>query len=173
MNDDPAQSSGSSYDEGTQTQNQSGQLPQAQPQQSVVSPSTDPVTTPSPVQPGANLPHKEQEPTISEHIRVSDASETQPEIQQELREYGVEVKTDEAKLELTREHQELGMSHSPHSTPVQSVVEPENKEAPEFPMTMLTAQEEAKKESVWHSLRWLAVYVLRQMKIKKIAGQTT
>lgn len=167
MNDDPAQSSNNSYGGGISNQNQPGQTNQTPQQQSSSSPHS---VTPQPSsQPVSHLPHKEQEP-ITEHVHVSDAAEIAPQLHQELKEYGVEARKDEAHLELTREQKNQGMTHSPSSQPVKPVVTDDQK--PEFPMNYQTAEEESKKSSVWSSLRWLATYVLRQMKIKKLAEET-
>lgn len=114
----------------------------------------------------SSAPHKEHAP-VTEHVRISDPVESQPEIEAELREAGVEAKHDEARLDLTREQQNAGVSHSPQTAPVNPHVE-----APkaEFPMQYEFATEESKKGSVWNSLRWLATLVVKQMKIKEGTG---
>lgn len=164
MNDDvTAQSSSSNHYDATQNQNQQGVTGQ-QPQQPV----SPPVKPAIPPQQPSVTPHKEFAP-VSEHMQVTDAVEAKPELHPEVKEHGVEVKTDEAHLELTREQQQAGVQHSPQSQPVKPVVNEEQK--PEFPLTYIQAETEAKKASVIDSLKWLAVYVLRQMKIKNLSEE--
>lgn len=166
MNDDStAQSSSSANQNGNISSDQNQQVTQTQSQQSAPS-VTSSVSQSS--QPIVAVPHKEHAP-VSEHVQVTDPVESRPELHQELKEHGVEVKTDEAHLELTREDQQF-IQHSPQSQGVKPVIEKEAK--PEFPLTYVQAETDIKKESVWNSIRWLAVSVLRQMKMKKLAGET-
>lgn len=101
---------------------------------------------------------KEHEPV--EHVRPSDPHEVQVEVSKELKEHGVEARQDEAKLELTREHYQTGMSHAPHA---QAVLDHTQGEKPEFPMTYTEIEENRKKPASF-SIRWLAEEILKAMK---------
>lgn len=104
------------------------------------------------------LANKEHAPV--EHVRPSDPLETVPEIPQEVKEHGIEARTDEAKLELTRAHSQTGLSHSPAS---QTVSDHLNGEKPEFPMTPVEVENNRKKSASF-SIRWFAEEVLKAMK---------
>lgn len=116
----------------------------------------------APKQPVSGLPNKEHAP-LSEHVQITDPIESQPEVDQELKEAGVDARQDEARLDITREQQMTGVNHAPYSSPVSPHIE---EPKAEFPMQYETAEEEIKKGSVWNSLRWLATLVVKQMKIK-------
>jgi len=155
MDDRSAQSSQKQYGDEQQTNgNQTNQqVPQSQPSAPVAS---------SPQQPVSSVPHKEHAP-LTEHVKVSDPVESQPELHAEVKEFGMDAKQDEAHLELTRQQQKLGMSHSPSSLPVTPHV---NEEKPEFSMT----DEEVTtnlKAPVWNPIRWFAT-LIRKEKDKKL-----
>jgi len=66
--------------------------------------------------PQAGSVAKEVERPVSSYVNESVTSETQPQVEQELKDIGVEARTD--KIELDKTHERIGIAHAPVDTPV-------------------------------------------------------
>ena len=102
---------------------------------------------------------KEVEPIVAKEplIRVS---EEELRLHPEVSEAGVETVTE--KPQLSEEHFKAGIEHAKESTPVKT----EPSENIKFPMTAQTANQIVKShKNIKDSILWLAIAVLRQLRI--------
>ncbi|MFH1186599.1 MAG: hypothetical protein V1697_00305 [Candidatus Levyibacteriota bacterium] len=118
-------------------------------------------SVPQQSQTSANVIHKETEPiAASEPLVLS--SEKEPELHPEVKTAGVEIVSEAPKL--TKEDAEAGITYAKEATPVET--EPSGKV--QLPMTEQKAEETLKMhKKIAESIRWLALSVLRQIKMMK------
>lgn len=135
--------------------NQTNQVPPVQPVQDQVV--AEPIVQDSPVSSAV----KEQEP-----IPYVKKSETEPIIDQELKEAGLESKVETPKL--TEEHEKIGIRHAKESVPIVQ----ETKATVQLPMTMSQIKKITQvHKKVSDSILWFALLVLRQIKKDKRNNQ--
>ncbi|MBU2632806.1 hypothetical protein KKG52_03755 [Patescibacteria group bacterium] len=100
---------------------------------------------------------KEAEPISTGPLLTS--SEQDPNIEQEVKEAGVEKVSE--KLQLTKEHEQIGVKHASSTTPVN--LEPQKTIG--LPMPVTKAREVIKThKKVADSILWMAKTVIRQFK---------
>jgi hypothetical protein len=112
----------------------------------------------APISPTGSL-HKEAEPIIKREPLVK-ASEEEQSLHSEVAEAGVEIVSEKPKL--NEEHIKAGLEHAKESTPVKT----ESTDKIKFPMTAQKANQIIKnKKNIKDSILWLAISVLRQIRI--------
>jgi hypothetical protein len=138
------------------SQNQNLQNNQAQQDDQQAQPQVAPQV--APISPTGSL-HKEAEPIIKREPLIK-ASEEEPALHPEVAEAGVETVSEKPKL--NEEHIKAGLEHAKESTPVKT--EPTDKI--KFPLTAQKANQIIKnKKNIKDSILWLAISVLRQIRI--------
>lgn len=150
-------------DDNTKTLNQNTNTPLAS--------STTQVPTQSPVQPAqihpqaqnVGLPNKEQEPLRS----VIEKSDVEMKIDNELKDIGVETKSDD--VNLTQEHIQAGLQHAGSSVPV-SMTPSSNAQMPQTPMQIKI---DIKKTKPTDSLRGLLLEILKNIQKIGLKEQKT
>lgn len=138
------------------SQNQNLQNNQNQQDDQQVQPQVQPQVAPISQ---TGLTQKEAEPIVAKEPLVK-ASEEEPKLHPEVSEAGVEIVTEKPKLD--EKHFEVGIEHAKESTPVKT--EPSDKI--EFPMSAQKANQIVKShKNIKDSILWLAIAVLRQLRI--------
>lgn len=112
-----------------------------------------------------SFPGKEHVPSGGGRAEFIQSSETDPVIAPELKEAGVEVVKSEETPRLSQEVAQAGVVHAKSATllnpaPARQISLPEEN----LPLSEPEAVEIVKNKSVSESVRWLAVFVLRQVK---------
>lgn len=101
--------------------------------------------------------HKESEPVKTEPFLK--ASEVEPDLENELKQVGVESITE--KPALNKEHEQIGVRHAKEATPVHT----EPKGLVNLPIPVARAEEVVKThKKVSESILWMAKTVVRQFK---------
>lgn len=145
------------------------QVPQTPVAQSPVEELTQPASLDEPVPPVSpvtpvSLPHREAGPGLGKMSEFVVPTEASPVLSSEVKEAGVEVAPDSEQPSIPADVAQMGVQPAKAAVPVQPLTGAKIEYLTDAPFTELEAQKIEKSKRASDSIRWLATFLLKQIK---------